>query len=144
MSFNRQQVGLITLFIVCSTKTTNNMDTEISRSHAPSYNQNTTKIKFFHPVNSWVHKNHLIQPRPQASLRYWVQAVLQFVSHAGQQVQVFIHTAAHTAVHQRPHGRLLRPGVKQILGLVVTVHCTPRETILLMNKWLVYITVFQL
>lgn len=41
-----------------------------------------------------------------------------------------VHTAAHTAVHERSDGRLLRSGVEQILRLVVAVHRASGQTVL--------------
>lgn len=59
LSFNRQQVGLITLFIVC-TKTTNNMDTEIRTCHSPKSQSGDGRDQIL--LSSKLHKNHFVQP----------------------------------------------------------------------------------
>lgn len=56
--------------------------------------------------------------------------VFESPGHAGDQVNVVVHTAAHTAVHQRAHGWLLGARIKEVLCFVVAVHRAPGESIL--------------
>lgn len=63
-------------------------------------------------------------------LLYRVQILLESASHAGDQVNVVVHTAAHAAVHERMNSWLLCTGVKKILRLIVAVHRASRQTIL--------------
>lgn len=65
-----------------------------------------------------------------SSLLYRVQVLLESAGHAGDQVDVVVHAAAHAAVHQRANGRLLGARVEEILRLVVAVHRAPGEAIL--------------
>lgn len=66
----------------------------------------------------------------RSSLLYRVQILLESSGHAGDQVDVVVHTAAHTAFHQRPNGWLLGARVKEILRLVVAVHRASGEAVL--------------
>lgn len=65
-----------------------------------------------------------------SSLLYRVQVVFESTGHAGDQVNVVVHTAAHAALHQRADGWLLGARVKQILRFVVAVHRAPGEAVL--------------
>lgn len=65
-----------------------------------------------------------------SSLLYRVQVLLESAGHAGDQVDVVVHAAAHAAVHQRANGWLLGARVEEILRLVVAVHRAPGEAIL--------------
>lgn len=56
--------------------------------------------------------------------------IFESSGHAGDQVNVVVHTAAHTAVHQRANGWLLGTRIKEILCFVVAVHRAPGESIL--------------
>lgn len=69
-------------------------------------------------------------PQSHSSLLYRVQIIFESSAHAGDQVNVVVHTAAHTAVHQRANGRLLGTRIKEILRFVVAVHRAPGESIL--------------
>lgn len=66
----------------------------------------------------------------RSSLLYRVQVLLESAGHAGDQVDVVVHAAAHAAVHQRANGCLLGARVEEILRLVVAVHRAPGEAIL--------------
>lgn len=65
-----------------------------------------------------------------SSLRYRVQVVFEFACHARDEVDVVVHTAAYTAVHQGAYRWLLSPRVEQVLSLGIAVHGTPAKTIL--------------
>lgn len=56
--------------------------------------------------------------------------IFEFSGHAGDQVNVVVHAAAHAAVHQRANGWLLGPRVKEVLCFVAAVHGAPGESIL--------------
>lgn len=64
------------------------------------------------------------------SLLYRVKIVFESTGHAGDQVNVVVHTAAHAALHQRADSWLLGARVKQILCFVVAVHRAPGEAVL--------------
>lgn len=54
--------------------------------------------------------------------------------HAGDQVDVVVHTAAHAVLHHGPHGWLLGPRVKQVPGLVIAMHGAPGQPVLGMGE----------
>lgn len=75
-------------------------------------------------------QDRLHRPQSHSSLLYRVQMIFESSGHAGDQVNVVVHTAAHTAVHQRTNGWLLGTRIKEILCFVVAVHRAPGESIL--------------
>lgn len=75
---------------------------------------------------SWTDHSH----PSRSSLLYRVQILFESSGHAGDQVNVIVHTAAHTAFHQRSNGGLLGAGVKKILRLIVAVHRASGQTVL--------------
>lgn len=75
-------------------------------------------------------QGRLYRPQSHSSLLYRVQMLFESSGHAGDQVNVIVHTAAHTAVHQRADGWLLGTRIKEILCFVIAVHRAPGESIL--------------
>lgn len=76
-------------------------------------------------------------------LPYRVQCLFESPGHAGDQVDVVVYAAAHAALHQCANRRLLGSRVKQILGLVIAMHCTSLETILKTRKTHVHLAIMQ-
>lgn len=81
--------------------------------------------------------------KADCSLWYRLQVLLQSVCHAGQQVEVIVHTAAYTLIHKRTHGWILRPRVKQVFGFIVAVHSTSCQTILKDRQYILKKTTTQ-
>lgn len=75
-------------------------------------------------------QDKLYGPQSHSSLLYRVQIIFESSGHAGDQVNVVVHTAAHAAVHQWTNGWLLGTWIKEILCFVVAVHRAPGESIL--------------